>query len=55
MRYKNRVRTILIFVIIVGGIVFFYSNISQPPFIHITEGKDLDIHRIDSTYYSESI
>lgn len=55
MRYKNRVRTILIFVIIVGGIVFFYSNISQPPFIHITEGKDLDVHRIDSTYYSESI
>ena len=55
MRYKNRVRTILIFVIIVGGIAFFYSNISQPPFIHITDGKDLDIYRIDSTYYSEII
>ena len=52
---KKTVRSILIFVIIVGGIAFFYYNILQPPFIHITEGKDLDIHRIDSTYYSESI
>lgn len=55
MRYKKTVRLILIFVIIVGGIGFFYSNVSQPPFIHITEGKGLDIHRIDSTYYSESV
>ena len=55
MRYKNTVRSILIFVTIVGGIGFFYSNVSQPPFIHITEGKGLDIHRTDSTYYSENI
>ena len=52
---KKTVRTILIFVIIVGGIAFFYYNILQPPFIHITEGKNLDIHRIDSTYYTENI
>ena len=55
MRYKKTVRLILISVIIVGSIGLFYSNVLQPPFIHITEGKDLDIHRIDSTYYSESI
>ncbi len=52
---KKTVRSILIFVIIVGGIAFFYYNILQPPFIHITEGKNLDIHRIDSTYYTENI
>jgi len=28
MRYKKTIRLILIFVIIVGGIGFFYSNIS---------------------------
>ena len=52
---KKTVRSILIFVIIVGGIAFFYYNILQPPFIRITEGKNLDIHRIDSTYYTENI
>ena len=37
---------------------FFYSNVLQPPFIHITDGKDLDINRRgrDSTYiYTEEI
>lgn len=55
MRYKNIVISILILVIIVGGVGFFYSNVSQPPFIHVTKGKNLDITRIDSTYYSEDI
>ena len=51
MRYKKTVRLILISVIIVGSIGFFYSNVSQPPFIHITTGKGLDTHRTDSTYW----
>ncbi|MCY6314074.1 hypothetical protein OXV63_03140 [Bacteroides fragilis] len=49
---------ILISVIIVGSIGLFYSNVLQPPFIHITDGKDLDINRRgrDSTYiYTEEI
>ena len=45
MRYKKTVRLILISVIIVGSIGLFYSNVLQPPFIHITDGKDLDINR----------
>ena len=40
MRYKKTVRLILIFVIIVGSIGLFYSNVLQPPFIHINDGKD---------------
>lgn len=58
MRYKKTVRLILISVIIVGSIGLFYSNVLQPPFIHITDGKDLDINRRgrDSTYiYTEEI
>lgn len=56
MRYKKTVRLILIFVIIVGSIGLFYSNVLQPPFIHINEGKSLDINRRDSTYiYTEEI
>lgn len=54
MRYKKTVRLILISVIIVGSIGLFYSNVLQPPFIHINEGKSLDINRKDSTYiYTE--
>lgn len=58
MRYKKTVRLILISVIIVGGIGLFYSNVLQPPFIHINNGKYLDINRrgTDSTYhYTEKI
>ena len=45
MRYKKTVRLILISVIIVGSIGLFYSNVLQPPFIHITDGKDLEYNR----------
>lgn len=58
MRYKKTVRLILISVIIVGSIGLFYSNVLQPPFIHINDGKDWDINRrgTDSTYiYTENI
>ncbi len=58
MRYKKTVRLILISVIIVGSIGLFYSNVLQPPFIHINDGKDQDINRrgTDSTYiYTENI
>ena len=55
-RYKKTVRLILIFVIIVGSIGLFYSNVLQPPFIHINKGKSLNINRRDSTYiYTENI
>lgn len=41
-------------VIIVGSIGLFYSNVLQPPFIHITKSKYWD--RRDSTYdYTENI
>ena len=56
MRYKKTVRLILISVIIVGSIGLFYSNVLQPPFIHINKGKSLNINRRDSTYiYTENI
>lgn len=55
-RYKKTVRLILIFVIIVGSIGLFYSNVLQPPFIHINKGKNLNINRRNSTYiYREYI
>ena len=50
MKLKKNIVT-GISVIIVGSIGFFYSNVSQPPFIHITTGKGLDTHRTDSTYW----
>lgn len=57
MRYKKTVRLILIFVIIVGSIGLFYSNVLQPPFIHINDGKRLVNPRgTDSIYiYTEDI
>lgn len=57
MRYKKTVRLILISVIIVGSIGLFYSNVLQPPFIHINDGKRLVNPRgTDSIYiYTEDI
>ena len=57
MRYKKTVRLILIFVIIVGSIGLFYSNVLQPPFIHVNDGKRLVNPRgTDSIYiYTEDI
>ena len=57
MRYKKTVRLILISVIIVGSIGLFYSNVLQPPFIHINDGKSLVNPRgTDSIYiYTEDI
>lgn len=53
MKLKKNIVT-GISVIIVGSIGLFYSNVLQPPFIHITKGKYLD--RRDSTYdYTEKI
>ena len=47
MRYKKTVRLILISVIIVGSIGLFYSNVLQPPFIHINVGKRFYIYTED--------